>query len=240
LRQRILVHCKLTLLTLEETSGYIGFRLAEAGAPKGSIFPQETVQEIFRHSRGIPRVVNLLCEHGLLAACADHRDSISPTDILQIAKRFEISREKEPTKESPAADIFGRLIPFPKLETPAVASKSPEAKQDWLSALAPADPSVPTLPEAPVRPRARRVSRSTPWVVRYLGEVRSSFVRDCHHFVHPVTMWLRAKPTATSTRYSVTVRRTVVYLSSWLRQPLGSSGIAAEQPRASSASQKHF
>src|ERR1700730_3279608 len=63
LRQRITLRCRTHALTLEETEGYVSERLRIAGANGEPIFAPEAVQVIHTYSRGIPRVVNLLCEH---------------------------------------------------------------------------------------------------------------------------------------------------------------------------------
>ena len=67
------VPLQLPALSLEETAGYIGTRLAGAGVEGSGLFPQETVEEVFRYSKGVPRVIHLLCEHSLLAAYADRQ-----------------------------------------------------------------------------------------------------------------------------------------------------------------------
>jgi len=90
LRQRIMVHSRLPVLLEEETAAYISQRLAVAGCSDTSVFPHEVVQSIYAISRGIPRVVNLLCEHALICACAEQRRVISPEMIQRIAKDFDL------------------------------------------------------------------------------------------------------------------------------------------------------
>lgn len=69
LRQRIAVRCKTAPLTLQETQAYICKHLCIAGADK-QIFDDEASALVHAYSRGIPRVINLLCEHSLINACA--------------------------------------------------------------------------------------------------------------------------------------------------------------------------
>src|SRR6202521_3749420 len=68
LRQRIMLRCKTSPLTKEQTHDYIAERLRIAGASGELIFTPKTVQTIHLYSMGIPRVVNLLCEHSLINA----------------------------------------------------------------------------------------------------------------------------------------------------------------------------
>src|SRR5246500_2273270 len=65
LRQRIMLRCRTTPLTKEQTHQYIAERLKIAGANGVPIFSQEAMDVVHRYSRGIPRVVSLLCEHAL-------------------------------------------------------------------------------------------------------------------------------------------------------------------------------
>jgi general secretion pathway protein A len=136
LRRRIMFHCKLPVLTPEETAGYIASRLARAGAPKSELFPEDVVGAVFAHSQGVPRIINQLCEHALLAAYADRRDSVSRDDILQISKQFDLGREAEPEPGQAFYNTFGRLIPFPTLSsaeaTPPLPKLEPELLLDAL------------------------------------------------------------------------------------------------------------
>jgi general secretion pathway protein A len=132
MRQRIACHCKLRPLTPEETAGYIGARLSGAGAEGAVVFPQETVEEIYRYSKGIPRVIHLLCEHALLATYADRRDSVTNGDILHVAQQFELVAQTKEEVDAFRSDTFCRLIPFPKLSA-AVG----HPKEHWPKPVAP-------------------------------------------------------------------------------------------------------
>ena len=145
-------HCKLPVLTLEETAGYIASRLAQAGAPLAALFPEDVVDAVFAHSQGVPRIINQLCEHALLAAYADRRDSVSRDDILQISKQFDLGREAEPEPGQTFYNTFGRLIPFPTLSsqeaTPPLPNLEPELLLDALMPK-PVQPLEPLEPLAP-------------------------------------------------------------------------------------------
>src|SRR5579859_713157 len=66
LRQRITMRCNTASLSLDETFGYIAERLRIAGANGEPIFSKEAIEAVHTFSRGIPRVVNLLCEHAMV------------------------------------------------------------------------------------------------------------------------------------------------------------------------------
>lgn len=90
LRQRIMFHSRLPVLTETETGAYIARRLAVAGCTDTSVFPQDVVQSIYAISQGIPRVVNLLCEHALICAYGEQHRGVSPEMIQRIATDFDL------------------------------------------------------------------------------------------------------------------------------------------------------
>ena len=68
LRQRIAVRYHIGALNREEVEQYIAYRLALAGSNgNGPSFEPDAVDEIYRYSGGIPRVINLVCGQSLLA-----------------------------------------------------------------------------------------------------------------------------------------------------------------------------
>jgi general secretion pathway protein A len=96
LRQRITLRSRTAPLTLEETFGYIAERLRIAGANGEPIFSKEAIQTIHLYSRGIPRVVNLLCEHSLINAYVDHLRPVPAHLVEEVAREFQLD-EIEPT-----------------------------------------------------------------------------------------------------------------------------------------------
>jgi len=92
LRQRITLRCRTYPLTLEETAGYIQERLRVAGSDGASIFAPDAVEAVHRYARGIPRVVNLLCEHGLISAFVDQKRPIQVGTIDEVAREFDLHR----------------------------------------------------------------------------------------------------------------------------------------------------
>lgn len=95
LRQRITLRCKTLPLTLAETRGYITRRLSIAGADSLPVFTPEAVEAAHKYSRGIPRVINLLCEHALISGFADQQRPVPADTIETVAREFEL-HEIEP------------------------------------------------------------------------------------------------------------------------------------------------
>lgn len=92
LKQRIALRCHLDALSLEETRKYILRRLEIGGRlPTGpELFPGPTLSAIFRHSRGIPRLINTICENALIAGYARRAEMISPEMVDDVARDLRL------------------------------------------------------------------------------------------------------------------------------------------------------
>jgi|SRR6185437_3668919 len=92
LKQRIAVRAQLGPLDLEETRRYIQRRLEIAGADKhtGPLITEEAILRVYRHSRGLPRLINTICENGLVTAYARHLPMVTPNVIDDVAAEFRL------------------------------------------------------------------------------------------------------------------------------------------------------
>jgi hypothetical protein len=90
-----MLRCKTRPLTKEQTHDYIAERLRIGGASGELIFSPKTVETIHLYSMGIPRVVNLLCEHSLINAYVEQQRPITPKIVEDIAHEFQLD-EVEP------------------------------------------------------------------------------------------------------------------------------------------------
>jgi len=95
LKQRITLRCKTAPLTKEQTHAYIAERLRIAGTSGEQIFSAEAMDTVHMYSLGIPRVVNLLCEHALINTYVEQERVVSPKIIEDIAREFQLD-EIEP------------------------------------------------------------------------------------------------------------------------------------------------
>jgi general secretion pathway protein A len=77
LRQRILVRYHLGAIGREETEAYIAHRLGVAGANGRPTFTGWALGAIHRYSRGVPRLINAVCDTTLLAGFVEGRDHIT-------------------------------------------------------------------------------------------------------------------------------------------------------------------
>jgi general secretion pathway protein A len=99
LKQRIGLRCHIGPLSPEETRLYIRHRLRIAGATDAGIFTDAAIQRITEYSQGIPRVVNIVCDHCLLSGFADSKRRID-TGIVDEAIEYLEEGERPEWKRS--------------------------------------------------------------------------------------------------------------------------------------------
>jgi general secretion pathway protein A len=90
LRQRLTLRAKTHPLTLEESKAYIQQRLRIAGSNGQQIFEPEAMASVHSYASGIPRVINLLCEHCLVSAFVDQQKIIGPAVVDAVARDFDL------------------------------------------------------------------------------------------------------------------------------------------------------
>ncbi|MBK6596405.1 MAG: AAA family ATPase [Proteobacteria bacterium] len=84
LAQRIRLRFHLSALTLEDMKSYIRHRLDVAGADGRTIFEPQVFADIFRYTGGVPRLINTLCDTGMMAAFSADATTVG-TEELQTA-----------------------------------------------------------------------------------------------------------------------------------------------------------
>jgi Type II secretory pathway, component ExeA (predicted ATPase) len=105
LRQRLTLRAKTHPLNLEETKSYISQRLRIAGSNGDPIFDTEAMTAVFRYSQGIPRVINLLCEHCLVSGFVDQKKIIPVEVVDSVARDFDLTEGNAAAAMIPAAPV---------------------------------------------------------------------------------------------------------------------------------------
>jgi general secretion pathway protein A len=106
LKQRIGLRCHIGPLSAGETRAYIRHRLRIAGASDVGLFTDAAVQRIAEYSRGVPRVINIVCDHCLLSGYADSKRRI---EVRAVDETVEYLEDGEPPKWKRLAGR--RLVP---------------------------------------------------------------------------------------------------------------------------------
>lgn len=90
LRQRIAVRYHIEALNQDEVALYIAHRLGLAGANGGApIFDAQAIEEVYRYSKGIPRLINMVCNKALLTGFVREERRISDEIIKRSIDELE-------------------------------------------------------------------------------------------------------------------------------------------------------
>jgi general secretion pathway protein A len=90
LKQRIVLRCTLNPLTRKETHEYIDARLTRAGMPDQTLFSPEMIDEIELRSRGIPRLINAICDNLLVTAFAMETRSTNSEMLDEVCRDMRL------------------------------------------------------------------------------------------------------------------------------------------------------
>jgi hypothetical protein len=89
LRQRININYHIAPLTVKEVAQYIRHRLTIAGNPDAIILQNDAMNYIYKFSRGIPRLINILCDFALLTAYTEGEKQVSADIIREVAQDLD-------------------------------------------------------------------------------------------------------------------------------------------------------
>ena len=95
--QRIVLKAKTRPLSPEDTKHYVEHRLELAGSNGQKIFEPLALSLVHRYSRGVPRQVNLICDHCLVEAFIEGRKTVSPEIVQAIVRDQELDITHSPT-----------------------------------------------------------------------------------------------------------------------------------------------
>ena len=92
LRQRVALWCRTQPLTPSQTHAYVAERLRIAGAT-WQIFSPDALDLVHRYSRGIPRIINLLCENSLIVAYVEQVQQVTAAIVEGVAIELELETQ---------------------------------------------------------------------------------------------------------------------------------------------------
>lgn len=157
LAQRITARFHLTALSRDETCEYIAHRLRVAGGD-AAIFDAPAMRAVYRHSGGVPRLINVLCDRALLAAYGANEARVSAARVAEAARSLGHGRRQG----SSAWQRWRPALPW----VPGVAlagmiaaawwwslEPAPDATPDAQVAAAAVTPQASQTPQTPQTPR---------------------------------------------------------------------------------------
>ena len=137
LRQRITVSYHLAPLDAEETAKYINHRLRRAATGAPLEFPREVTDIVHSRSRGVPRIINVICDATLVFGYAEERRQIDSALIADVLVELEATR----------------MLPSVPPADEAAAGRA-EPARTVLQARPAAPPVRAAMPQSPLAPAA--------------------------------------------------------------------------------------
>ena len=130
LRQRVTLRSRLEPLGEEEIAPYIDFRLRTAGYSERSLFQHAAIHRIGYFSKGIPRLINVICDHALLIACATSSERIGAEIIDEIAGDLHLDGSGSELRNTALARAPDAM---PRVDAGAKKARSADKFEDELS-----------------------------------------------------------------------------------------------------------
>ena len=132
LKQRVALRCTLVPFSAAETAAYIATRLGVVGRSASDVFLPEAVASIHSLSRGIPRVINVLCDNALLTAFAADQRRVDARTVDEVRKDFDL-QDDAPVSDDAGAEAAAAqpAPPAPRrpLPAPAQSKTSPAIRR---------------------------------------------------------------------------------------------------------------
>lgn len=89
LKQRITIRYNIAALNFTDTREYIFYRLKKAGARDLAVFDKGAIKAIYKYSKGIPRVINIVCDNALLTGFSLNQNRIGKPIIKEVIRDLE-------------------------------------------------------------------------------------------------------------------------------------------------------
>jgi len=174
LKQRITLRINLDIMSYEEMSKYVSFRLTKASYR--GIYPDTAFyKKLYSYSKGNPRLINLLMERALMAAYVDQNKLLNKKHLISAAVSLQMDVEKEQPKSNlllyavaallaviciaGAAFYYGTL--YSKRLTPPPAP-APVAQQEKPKPAPKTPPVQMPEPAAQVQPQTQQTQAQAP------------------------------------------------------------------------------
>lgn len=110
LKQRVVLRCELTPLSLKDTAAYISARVKTAGGEATQLFTRDAVVAIHQHANGIPRVISVICDNALVTGFAADQKPIGAATIFEVCRSLSLKNESKP---APAPVRAPEPVPVP-------------------------------------------------------------------------------------------------------------------------------
>jgi len=96
LKQRVALRCDLPPLDLRDTAAYIALRVRVAGGNADLLFTRDAIIAIHEYSRGIPRIMSVICDNALVTGFAADMKPVGRDLVLEVCRDFALDQPQPP------------------------------------------------------------------------------------------------------------------------------------------------
>ena len=102
LKQRVVLRCELTPLSLKDTAAYISARVKTAGGEATRLFSRDAVIAIHQYSTGIPRVISVICDNALVNGFAADQKPVGAGTVMEVCRSLALPLDDAKPAPAPA------------------------------------------------------------------------------------------------------------------------------------------
>jgi general secretion pathway protein A len=126
LKQRVSVWLRIGKLTPQEVAEYIRFRWMKAGGSEAGGFEAAAIAAVAECSEGIPRLVNVLCDHSLVLAFCESAHLVMPKHVMEAAQELVLGAAAgDPRSDVKSSDVRASPAAGQQDEMPGYAIPEP-------------------------------------------------------------------------------------------------------------------
>ncbi|MBY0496921.1 MAG: AAA family ATPase [Cyanobacteria bacterium] len=111
LKQRVVLRCELTPLSLKDTAAYIAARVKTAGGEAVRLFSRDAVVQIHQHSNGIPRVISVICDNALVNGFAADQKPVGAATVMDVCRSLSLPSSAAKPTPVPVAVRAAETLP---------------------------------------------------------------------------------------------------------------------------------
>jgi len=127
LKQRIALRAELMPFTLKETAGYIATRITTAGGRADQLFTRDAVVAIHAASKGLPRVISVLCDNALVSGFAAGIRPVGSAIVADVCTDFDVAFAR--ASSSAPREVVSETVKTNPVESSVVSPSKPEAAE---------------------------------------------------------------------------------------------------------------
>jgi len=105
LKQRVTLRSQLEPFDIKDTAAYVASRFSTAGGVASRVFTREAITLIHENARGIPRIINVICDNALVSGMALGRQLVDRAIVLEVCTDLRLRSGTEQLSSTPSGMV---------------------------------------------------------------------------------------------------------------------------------------